>query len=128
MRVSGCSSRVWTRPPSVVAIATLVFVLASTLGVQAQAEDRPPRADNRELPRALPIVTPSPPSPPSSPVPAALDLDRQAPRAGDDSLFRRWWFWSVVGTVVAATVAIAVFSSRGHAPPASDLGNQEFHP
>jgi len=44
------------------------------------------------------------------------------------SLFGRWWFWTAVGAVVAATVVIVVVSSRGQAPPSTDLGNQEFQP
>jgi len=43
-------------------------------------------------------------------------------------LFRRWWFWTAVGVAAAATAAVIVISSRGHAPPATDLGNQEFQP
>lgn len=57
-----------------------------------------------------------------------LDLDNGTPQAEAPSLFRRWWFWSAVGAVAAATLATIVVSSRGQAPPATDLGNQEFHP
>jgi hypothetical protein len=57
-----------------------------------------------------------------------LDLDDKPSPAAAPSLFRRWWFWSAVGVVAAATLATIVVSSRGQAPPATDLGNQEFHP
>ncbi len=70
---------------------------------------------------ALPVETaPSP----------ALDLRTPAPAAepAQPSLFGRWWFWTAVGVAAAATVAVILVSSEGSAPPASDLGNQEFQP
>jgi hypothetical protein len=64
----------------------------------------------------------------SAPAPAnpALDFHAQAPE--QPSIFHRWWFWTAVGAAAAATVVIIVVSSRGHAPPSTDLGNQEFQP
>jgi len=55
-----------------------------------------------------------------------LDLRAQSPE--QLSIFRRWWFWTAVGATAAATMIIIVVSSRGHAPPATNLGNQEFQP
>lgn len=66
----------------------------------------------------------------SGPDPAipALDLRSSPAEAPKTSLFKRWWFWTAVSSAVAATVAVIVVSSRGHAPPTTDLGNQEFQP
>ena len=70
------------------------------------------------------------PEPASAAMPAptnpALDFQTQAPE--QPSVFHRWWFWTAVGAAAAATVVIIVVSSRGHAPPSTDLGNQEFQP
>jgi len=62
------------------------------------------------------------------PPPANPALDLHTPAPPRSSLFHRWWFWTAVGAAAAATVVIIVVSSRGHAPPATDLGNQEFQP
>jgi hypothetical protein len=61
---------------------------------------------------------------------SALDLRPQSQMQTQPQapLFRRWWFWTAVGVAAAATAAVIVISSRGHAPPATDLGNQEFQP
>jgi hypothetical protein len=69
-----------------------------------------------------------PPASSNTPAPAnpALDFHTQAPE--QPSVFHRWWFWTAVGAAAAATVVIIVVSSRGHAPPSTDLGNQEFQP
>ncbi len=72
------------------------------------------------LPTLLPAPTQLPPANPA--------LDLSVPEPEHPSMFRRWWFWTAVGAAAAATVAIIVVSSRGHAPPATDLGNQEFKP
>jgi hypothetical protein len=58
----------------------------------------------------------------------ALDLKEASPEPAKPSLFGRWWFWTAVGAAAAATVAVIVVSSSGNAPPATDLGNQEFQP
>jgi hypothetical protein len=75
-------------------------------------------------PPAVPSLTPTPP-PPSNP---ALDVRAPTEQPAQSSVFRRWWFWTAVGAVAAGTVAVIVISSQGHAPPATDLGNQEFQP
>jgi hypothetical protein len=72
-------------------------------------------------PAALSVTPPPPPNP-------ALDLRGPTPEPAHPSIFHRWWFWTAVGAAAAATVAVIVISSRGHAPPATDLGNQEFQP
>ena len=67
-----------------------------------------------------------PPGNPAMPANPALDFRTQAPE--QPSIFHRWWFWTAVGAAAAATVVIIVVSSRGNAPPSTDLGNQEFQP
>ena len=86
--------------------------------------------DLSATPPALPLA-PSPllpAPPPPSPTNPALDVRGPAQQAAKPSVFGRWWFWTAVGAVAAGTVAVIWISSRGHAPPATDLGNQEFQP
>jgi hypothetical protein len=73
---------------------------------------------------ASPAVMVAPAMPP--PANPALDLHSAGPE--QPSMFERWWFWTAVGAAVVVTAVIIVVSSRGHAPPATDLGNQEFQP
>jgi hypothetical protein len=70
----------------------------------------------------------APPSDPGMPAPASPALDFHTQTSEQPSLFHRWWFWTAVGAAAAVSVAIIVISSRGHAPPSTDLGNQEFQP
>jgi hypothetical protein len=61
--------------------------------------------------------------------PAGLDVNRQpaAPSAAPKStILERWWFWTAVGAVAAATVGVIIVSSRGSAVPSTELGNQVF--
>lgn len=118
---------------TVAALVTLCVFLA-TGSTRAYGQVVPPPVENAEV-QALPAssMAPEPASPtvlaaPPMPPPAnpALDLRTEAPE--HPSVFERWWFWTAVGAAVAATVVIVVVSSRGHAPPATDLGNQEFQP
>jgi hypothetical protein len=59
--------------------------------------------------------------------PAGLDLTPQA-ASPEPPLLARWWFWTAVGAIAVATVAVIVGSSRGSALPATNLGNQVFAP
>jgi hypothetical protein len=82
---------------------------------------------------AAPPATPAPLPPPAAlqapaPLPPNPALDLSTPEPPRPSIFRRWWFWTAVGVVAGATVAVIVISTRGHAPPTTDLGNQEFQP
>lgn len=97
---------------------------ALLLAMVVVANSRPARAAD-ELPpsersAALSLAPTAPP--PANP---AFSV---APAPARPSVFRRWWFWTAVGAAVAATVVIVVVSSRGQAPPSTDLGNQEFQP
>ncbi len=118
-------------------VAALVSVCVLVSGAAAKAGDvSPPAQENPAAPvRAAEPATPPPSSPAafaplaptqSPPTNSALDLRTPAPE--HPSILGRWWFWTAVGVAAAATVAIIVVSSRGHAPPATDLGNQEFGP
>jgi len=92
---------------------------------QGAAIEPPPAAQEGT---ALPPAAP-PPAEPGLAQSPALDLHTPAPiEPAQPSVFRRWWFWTAVGAAAAATVAVIVISSRGDAPPATDLGNQEFQP
>jgi hypothetical protein len=106
-------------------IATLaamcLFASSTTRTSLAYADESPVPTQSAETP-ALPAEALAPPLPANP----AFDLRAQAPE--QPSIFQRWWFWTAVGAAAAATVVIIVVSSRGHAPPATDLGNQEFQP
>ena len=123
---------------SLAGVAALVAMslLVASSAASAHGEEIPAPVQNAGAP-ALPAGSMAPPaaspsSPPTAsatlPPPAnpALDFRTQAPE--QPSLFHRWWFWTAVGAAAAATVVIIVVSSRGHAPPSTDLGNQEFQP
>ncbi|HEX7498932.1 MAG TPA: hypothetical protein VF524_01360 [Polyangia bacterium] len=123
-------------------VATLVSVCVLVSGATAKAGDlSPPAQENRVAPALAAESAPPPPSSPAAVAPAAFAplaptqppqsnpaLDLRTPVPEQPSILGRWWFWTAVGVAAAATVAIIVVSSRGNAPPATDLGNQEFKP
>ena len=118
-------------------VAALVSVCLLVSGATAKAGDlSPPAQEDRAAPaHAAESATPPPNSPaafaplaPAQPSPANPALDLRTPVPEQPSILGRWWFWTAVGVAAAATVAIIVVSSHGHAPPATDLGNQEFRP
>jgi hypothetical protein len=96
-------------------VAVLCFSLALPTRVCAQ----------QAVP-ALPTSTPPVPVPTAETTIPGLDTNAKEPTA--PPRVRRWWFWTAVGLVAGATVTVAVLSSRGSAPPATDLGNQKFQP
>lgn len=57
-----------------------------------------------------------------------LDFKSAENQTATPPLLRRWWFWAAAAGVVAATLVVIVESSRAPALPATDLGNQVFHP
>lgn len=114
------------------AVALVGALLASwPAHAQDRAVEPPPLA---EQPAAAPAPVPAAPLPssaatPGAPANPALDLQTPTPSAEPGtSVLRSWWFWTAVGAAAAATVAVIWVSSRGSAPPATDLGNQEFQP
>jgi hypothetical protein len=100
-------------------VALCLFGSAPGRAAESGALTPPPALPPAALPAAPPPPLPANP---------ALDVRSPAPEQEHKSVFRRWWFWTAVGAAAAATVVIIVVSSRGHAPPATDLGNQEFEP
>jgi hypothetical protein len=113
-----------------VALAAAVLV-AWPARAQTGAVEPPPASPQPTAPPASASAAPLPPSAatPAAPANPALDLQTPTPAAEPgSSVFRRWWFWTAVGAAAAATVAVIWVSSSGNAPPATDLGNQEFQP
>ncbi len=97
-----------------VASCLLVLALLAPGSVWAEAQSAPPVS----LPSAPVQATPQ--------KPPALDLS--APRPEPRPVIKQWWFWTAVGTVVAATAIVLVLANRKDGPPATTLGNQEFTP
>jgi hypothetical protein len=102
---------------NLLAVVTLLCLALASVGTA--------KADQAN-PGAVSPGTAIPAQAPSLPDSAGLDMSTAAPEPEGPSLLGRWWFWTAVGVVAAATVAAAVLSSRASAPPATDLGNQEF--
>jgi hypothetical protein len=101
-------------------LSLLLAAILFTTSAAARAADEVSPGQGTALPLPLAPALPPPANP-------ALAVGTTPP-AEQPSLFGRWWFWTAVGAVVAATVVIVVVSSRGQAPPSTDLGNQEFQP
>jgi hypothetical protein len=108
-------------------LALACFLVSGLARAETPAATEPPPAAAPPPPAVAttPLPASLPPPPPPNP---ALDVRTPAPEPSKPSVFRRWWFWTAVGAAAATTVVIIVVSSRGHAPPATDLGNQEFQP
>ena len=66
---------------------------------------------------------------PSRPRARPILMPDDAPRSPPPlKPWRRWWFWTALGTAVATGVAAALVAGRPDAPsPASDLGNRTFY-
>lgn len=116
---------------SVVTSLGLLFA-SSPVGITLAYADEIPASPQNGGPPAFSAEAlappPTVPANPATPPPASPAFDVRTPSPERPSIFQRWWFWTAVGAAAAATVAIIVVSSRGHAPPATDLGNQEFQP
>ena len=76
------------------------------------------------LAQATAITEPSA-APDSSP---ALDFKSPATDPPSPSVVSQLWFWTAFGVVAAATAVVIVASTRGQAPPVTNLGNQGFQP
>jgi len=76
---------------------------------------------------ALPTLEPDRGGQTSDPLPAGVQLNQPEP-ATQPTMVAGWWFWTAVGAVAVATAAVIVASSRGSAPPTTNLGNQVLAP
>jgi len=106
------------------------ILTGATLAIAAVLAGAPSAfaTENRPTPGsaiAAPAVVAEPP--PASP---GLDLTQPSPTADppDKPLVKRWWFWTVVGTALAASVLVLVVADRHPPAPGTTLGNQEFRP
>lgn len=108
--------------PTAVALAVVLCLFA---GLPVQAQESAGGSASTAAVSSSPLPSAAPPPPATAP---GLDLSNSGKQPDQPSVFRRWWFWAAVGAAAAATLAIVVVSTRGHAPPATDLGNQEFQP
>jgi hypothetical protein len=99
-------------------LSALLAAILFTTSVAARAADEAAPAQSSTLP-------PAPALPPPANPALAVDI---APRTEQPILFGSWWFWAAVGAAAVATTIVVVISSRGQAPPSTDLGNREFQP
>jgi hypothetical protein len=97
-------------------MSALLCLLSAQIGAAAEEESVP-----AQPPLALRADAAAPPAP-------GLDLQTAPTTSNRPSVLKSWWLWTAVGVVAAGTVAVIVLSSRGSAPPPTDLGNQAFHP
>jgi len=85
------------------------------------------------------LATPAAPVPEAPVLPGAgapalqspgLDLTQPSPTDEKTSkpIVRQWWFWTALGTAVAASVVILVLADRRPPAPNTILGNHEFQP
>jgi hypothetical protein len=105
-------------------LSLLLAAILFTTSAAARAADEASPSQGTALPLPLALALAPALPPPANPALAVGTM----PQAEEPSLFGRWWFWTAIGAAVAATVVIVVVSSRGQAPPSTDLGNQEFQP
>jgi hypothetical protein len=69
-------------------------------------------------PRLLLQEQPAPVYVPPGPAVAPVAPENQ-------SITDRWWFWTAVGGVVAATLVVILIAGRGPSAPSSTLGNMD---
>jgi hypothetical protein len=113
------------KPAEVEAVEKRIKALEEKHG-GASATPSPPPATT-----VIPVAPVPPPSPPPvalSPSPESLNIvDQPAPPVQkSDPIYKRWWFWSGVGVVVAGGVVAAVLlstqSGARHSPPCATTG------
>ena len=101
----------------------ITLVLAGVLAGPA-----PVLADGSRLATPAASVLPGASAPP--PLSPGLDLTQPSPtedKAGKP-IVKQWWFWTALGTAVAASVVILVLADRKPPAPNTTLGNHEFQP
>jgi tetratricopeptide (TPR) repeat protein len=71
-------------------------------------------------PASAPVLTPPPPPAPGpAPVPALALESHAPPPVESPPIYKRWWFWTGAGAVVAAGVIVAIFALRNETPQGS---------
>ena len=112
------------RPLRIAITLALAALLAGPAQVLADGSRlATPTASGPEAP-VLPGATAQPPMSPG------LDLTQPSPTDEKTSkpIVRQWWFWTALGTAVAASVVILVLADRRPPAPNTTLGNHEFQP
>jgi hypothetical protein len=85
----------------------------------------PPTPPAEPPPVAVAAAPPPPPPPPPHAVapieepPAALVTSPSEPEAPSRPVYKRWWFWTGIGAVVAGGVLTAVLLTRNNGPQGS---------
>jgi hypothetical protein len=106
---------------------TITLVLAGLL-----VSSGPAGAQGNLPATPAPSVTAAPVLPSAgAPPPASRGLDLTQPSPTQESrtpIVRQWWFWTALGTAVAASVVILVLADRRPPAPNTTLGNHEFQP
>jgi tetratricopeptide (TPR) repeat protein len=79
----------------------------------------------------MPVAAPSSPPPYAVPPPAATTFaasEARAPVAAESPVYHRWPFWIVVGTVVVAGAAVAIWytTDKDLAMPITTFGTKDF--
>lgn len=67
------------------------------------------------------VNAPAPPVPPAIPAPTPLLATPVTAKTPPVPLYRRWWFWTILGGFAAASAATVYFTSRS--PPGPYVGN-----
>lgn len=69
-------------------------------------------------PASAPVLA-SPPPPAPAPAPALALDSRAPPPAESHPIYKRWWFWTGAGAVVASGIIVAIFALRSETPQGS---------
>ncbi|HEX4404496.1 MAG TPA: hypothetical protein VH560_06695 [Polyangia bacterium] len=82
-----------------------------------------PEATPTPAPAAAPTPAPAPPPQLAAPAPEVTLVATPAPPPPATPVYKRWWFWTGVGVIVASAVVIGVVaSSKGPQPYSGTLG------
>jgi tetratricopeptide (TPR) repeat protein len=107
---------------------------AEKAAAKAEKSDKSEQSDDQATPpvdvavaaapASAPVLTPPPPPPPApapapAPVPALALESHPPPPAESPPIYKRWWFWTGAGAVVAAGVIVAIFALRSEDPQGS---------
>jgi hypothetical protein len=105
----------------------ITLVLAGLLAGPA-----PVLADGSRLATPAASVPEAPVLPGASAPPPLPGLDVTQPSPTEEKtgkpIVKQWWFWTALGTAVAASVVILVLADRRPPAPNTTLGNHEFQP